>query len=170
MPRNTDFTKFGEMRMVSEYIERTYTNDIAFLRLRLGSMVPDGPRPGLTPQETAMLGVFRRWADAVVITPDELIVVEASLRSDTGDPSKLVIYGRLVPHTPELQEFRDRRLVLELVVAVEDPVVRQVAQELGIRCRVYEPKWLPQYLAQLHRRERRPVQARGLTGDGGSNG
>ena len=169
MPRKTEFTKFGEMRMVAEYIERTYPDDVVFMRLRLGSLVPDGPRPDLTKEEMAMLGVFRRWADAVVITPTELIVVEASLRSDTGDPSKLIVYGRLVPHTAELQEFSDRRLQLELVVAVEDPVVRQVAQELGIRCRVYEPKWFPQYLAQLHRRERRPTQARGLLATEGSN-
>ncbi|OGQ17410.1 MAG: hypothetical protein A2138_26865 [Deltaproteobacteria bacterium RBG_16_71_12] len=162
MPRNTDFTKYGEMRMVAEYVAQAYPDDIVYMRLRLGSLAPDGPRPELKPEEAAMAGVFRRWADAVVITTDELIVIEASLRSDTGDPSKLVVYGRLVPHTPELREFMNRRLVLELVVSVEDPVVRMVAQELGIRCRRYEPKWFPEYLAQLHRRERRPVQTRGL--------
>lgn|SRR3990167_4684967 len=162
MPRKTDFTKYGEMRMVAEYVQLTYPDDIVFMRLRLGTMIPDGPRPNLAPEEVAMLGVFRRWADAVVITKDELVVIEASIRSDTGDPSKLVIYGRLVPHTPELREFLDRRLVLELVVAVEDPVVRQLAQEMGIRTRTYEPKWMGLYLAQLHRREARPVQARGL--------
>jgi hypothetical protein len=162
VPRGTDLTKFGEMRMVAEYVQRTYPQGMVFMRLRLGVMEPDvGPR-ALSPEEMAMLGVFRRWADAVVVTQDELIVVEASIRSDSGDPSKLVLYGRLVPKTPELTPFLNRRLVLELVVAVEDPAVTALAQEMGIRVRVYPPPWLPEYLAQLHRRERRPVQARGL--------
>ena len=162
MPRGTDLTKFGEMRMVAEYVQRTYPQGLVFMRLRLGVMEPDvGPRT-LSPEEMAMLGVFRRWADAVVVTQDELIVVEASIRSDSGDPSKLVLYGRLVPSTPELKAFLNRRLVLELVVAVEDPAVTALAREMGIRVRVYPPPWLPEYLAQLHRRERRPIQARGL--------
>lgn len=164
MPRNTDLTKYGEMRLVGEYILQAYPAALHFTRMRLGAMLPDGPRPDMTPKEAAMLGVFRRIADVVVITPSELVVIEASIRSDTGDPSKLVVYGRLVPFTPELKPYLDRRLVLELVVAIEDPVVRMVAQELGIRTRVFKPDWLPLYVAQLHRRERRPVQARGLLG------
>ena len=124
MPRNTDFTKFGEMRMVAEYVSQTYPADLVYIRMRLGSALPDRPVPDMAPEDVAMLGVFRRWADAVVITKRELIVIEASIRSDTGDPSKLLIYGRLVPHTPELNEFRDRKLLLELVVAVADPALR----------------------------------------------
>jgi hypothetical protein len=149
--------------MVSEYLRDTYPNDEVFMRLRLGSLQTAGDHQGLTSEEVLALGVYRRWADAVVVTRTELVVVEVSIRSDTGDPSKLVVYGRLVPLTPELQEYRDRRLVLELVVAVEDPVVSQLAREFGIRTRVYTPLWLPEYLAQLHRRETRPVQVRGLT-------
>lgn len=162
MPRNTDFTKFGEMRMVAEYLRDTYPDAQVFMRLRLGTLQPDRAGEDLQEDELRMLGVFRRWADAVVVTPAELVVVEVSIRSDTGDPSKLVIYGRLVPHTPELREYRDRRLVLELVVAVEDPVVSQLAREFGIRTRTYRPSWLPEYMAQLHRRETRPAQVRGL--------
>jgi hypothetical protein len=162
MARKTDLTKYGEMRMVAEYLRRTYPNADVMMRVRLGSLLPDGVRGEIPDDEAALLGVFRRWADAVVITPSELIVVEASIRSDTGDPSKLVIYGRLVPHTAELRPYLNRRLVLELVVAVEDPVVTAVAHEMGIRTRVYAPPWLPEYRAALHRRERRPTQARGL--------
>lgn len=162
MARGSYLTKFGEMRMVAEYVQRTYPQGLVYMRLRLGALQPDvGPRD-LAPEEMAMLGLFRRWADAVVVTQEELIVVEASIRSDSGDPSKLVLYGRLVPLTPELQEYRNRKLVLELVVAVEDPAVSALAQEMGVRTRVYRPPWLPEYLAQLHRRERRPVQSRGL--------
>lgn len=156
--------------MVAEYLIKTYPRDLVFMRLRLGTLQRESPGQDLSPEEAAMMGVFRRWADAVVVTPRELIVVEASIRSDTGDPSKLVIYGRLVPQTPELRSYLDRPLVLELVVAVEDPVVSQMAHELGIRTKVYRPPWLGEYLAQLHRRERRPTQARGLLGPEASEG
>lgn len=148
--------------MVAEYVRDTYPDAIVFMRLRLGTLQPDGPDRGYSQEELQTLGVFRRWADAVVVTPAEVVLIEVSIRSDTGDPSKLVIYGRLARHTPELQEYLDRPLVLELVVAVEDPVVTQLAREFGIRTRVYPPPWLPEYLSNLHRRERRPVQVRGL--------
>lgn len=154
--------------MVAEYVSSRYPRDLVFMRLRLGTAQREGPGPEISDKESAMMGVFRRWADAVVVTPRELVVIEASLRSDTGDPSKLVVYGRLVPHTPELKQYLNRPLVLELVVAVEDPVVSQLAQEMNIRTRVYRPRWLPEYLAQLHRRERRPSQARGLLSTGGT--
>jgi hypothetical protein len=149
--------------MVAEYLRDTYPNDIAFMRLRLGTLEPAGGLAGLTEEEIRALGVFRRWADAVVVTPAEVVLIEVSIRSDTGDPSKLVIYGRLARHTPELQEYLDRPLVLELVVAVEDPVVSQLAHELGIRTRVYTPPWLSEYQSMLHRRETRPTQVRGLS-------
>ena len=168
MPRNTDLTKYGEMRMVSEYIASAYPNSISWTRLRLGSLIPDGPRPSLTAQQRAMLGVFRRWADAAVVTDTELIIIEGSLRSDTGDPSKLVLYGRLVPHTPDLKPYLGRRLVLELVAVIEDPAVSKYARELGIRTKTFTPEWWPLYLAQLHRRERRPPQVRGLEVDTGA--
>jgi hypothetical protein len=155
--------------MVAEYLRDTYPNEEVFMRLRLGSLQTAGDHPGLSQEEVLALGVYRRWADAVVVTKSELVVVEVSIRSDTGDPSKLIVYGRLVPLTPELREYLDRRLVLELVVAVEDPVVSQLAHELGIRTKVYSPLWLPDYLAQLHRRETRPAQVRGLkVGEEGS--
>lgn len=156
--------------MVAEYISGAYRDSLVFMRLRLGHLVPGGDRSELTDAEAQMMGVFRRWADAVVVTAHEVIVVEASIRSDTGDPSKLVLYGRLVPHTPELREYLDRPVVLELVVAVEDPAVSAFAHELGIRTRVYRPPWLPEYLKQLHPRERRPVQGRGLDSPKGAGG
>ena len=162
MPRGSDLTKYGEMRMVAEYISQTYPDADVYMRLRLGSLRPDGTDRDLSPAEEAMLGVFRRWADAVVVTRDEVIVVEASIRSDSGDPSKLVLYGRLVPLTPELRPHLDKPLVLELVVAIEDPAVSALAHEMGIRTRVYPPPWLPEYLSNLYRRERRSVQGRGL--------
>jgi hypothetical protein len=148
--------------MVAEYVRDTYPDAVVFMRLRLGGLEPDTGDQGYSQEELRALGVFRRWADAVVVTPAEVVLIEVSIRSDTGDPSKLVIYGRLARLTPELQEYLDRPLVLELVVAVEDPVVSQLAREFGIRTRVYPPPWLAEYLAQLHRRETRPTQVRGL--------
>ena len=75
MPRGSELTKYGEMRMVAEYISQTYPDADVYMRLRLGALRPDGEDRNLSPAEEAMLGVFRRWADAVVVTRDEVIVV-----------------------------------------------------------------------------------------------
>ena len=116
--------------------------------------------------DRTMLGTFRRWADAVVVSREELVVIEAKIRSMPGAISQLQLYGELVPQTPELRPYLGLPRVLELVVAVEDPAVRRLAERSGIRHRVYRPAWLPIYLEQLKRRETRAPRDFGTANQG----
>ena len=156
MPRGPLRSPWGETRLLSEYLALTYPEDLVFERLRLGAAAPLMPSAEMTPAELAMVGVFRRWADAVVVTPEDLIIVEAKVRSSPTAIGQLTLYQTLLASTPELKPYLARRQVLELVVAVEDPAVSRLCASNGIRCRVYRPAWLPEYLAALGRRETRP--------------
>ena len=162
MPRGQDRWLPREMRLVSEYLVSHYPRAIHLTRVRLGTWEPKAEELRLTESELRMLGSFRRWADALAITADEMVLIEGALRPDTGEASKLEIYARLVPSTPELQDYLNRPLRLELVYAIGDAVVIQYCRERGIRCVEFRPAWLEEYFAGLERRQARGMQSRGF--------
>ena len=144
-----------EMRMVSDYLAQFYPQATSLTRVRLGSIPPAELHPLLEEHEVRMLGVFRRWADAIVITNDAMILVEAAIRPEPGDISKLQLYKRLLVHTPELQAYLPRRVEMQLVYAIEDPVVVIMAREAGIRPVYFRTKAVENYMKLLYPRERR---------------
>lgn len=144
-----------EMQMVAEWLAKTFPGDPYMTRVRLGAPRPSVPRPDMTPEELAMVGVWRRWADAVVILKDRLLLVEAAIRPNPGKIGQLELYALLLPHTPEFFKYRHLPVELVLLYAIEDPAVVFLARRKGIRCIMYKPAWLPAYLELLMPRERR---------------
>jgi len=151
-----------ELRLTQEYIIERYPHAIHMTRVRLGALDQPRYQGRYAPEELRALGVLRRWADAIVITEKDMVLIETKIRPTPGVVSQLEVYGELVPHTPELHQYRDRRLRLELVFAIQDPVVTEYAEKRGIRVVHFCPEWVIEYLDELYPRERRPPQARGL--------
>lgn len=143
-----------ELQMVSEFIAMMYPRDWFEMRVRLGTPKPAAPTSLLTDAEKRMVGVWRRWADAIVYRKHELILIEAAIRPDPGDISRLQLYFMLVPMTPELKPHWNKKIILELVYAIEDPATITLARRQGIRCIEYKPPWLEGYLEILMPRER----------------
>jgi len=143
-----------ELRLISEFLNEWFPDFPHMLRVRLGRPPRLAEIPGLTPEEEALLGVWRRWADAIVIMPSKLIIIEAAIRPDPGDISKLELYERLVPFTPELEEYAHLPVEKWLVYAIEDAAVLAMAEEKGIVCVEYRPRWIEDYLKILYPRER----------------
>jgi hypothetical protein len=144
-----------EMKLVQEYIIAYHPKARRITRVRLGQMSPQLIMPGMTPEERNQLTVWRRWADAIAIYPDHVVIVEGAIRSDPGDVSKLKLYARLFPVTPEFAEDAKKRLELELVSAIPDPVTAQMAGEDGIKYVTFSPPWVDEYIKILYPRERR---------------
>lgn len=143
------------MRMLSEWLVKTYPKDYYVTRVRLGRVPAVLITADMPEEEARMLGVWRRWADALVIKPDRLILIEAAIRPDPGDISKLQLYASLLPCTTEYEEHKDKPIELLLLYSLEDPVIVALAREQGIRTVYYKPAWLSDYLAILYPRERR---------------
>lgn len=144
-----------EMQMVQEYLTKYYSRETWATRVRLGSPQPSRPAEEMTHEELAALTSWRRWADAIVYLPDRIILIEAAIRPEPGDVSKLQLYKMLFPHTPELERHANKPVEMILLYAIEDPATNYLARQQGIRTVEYKPPWLNEYLAILYPRERR---------------
>jgi len=149
----------AETRLLSEYVAERYPGAELYLQFRVGS---DPEIVGLSLEDEGE----RRWArnacrrvDALVVTPTELILVEATMWRATEKVGRLQEYLLLARATPEIQAYRGRPLVAELVTAQDDPVARVLCARLGFRYVHYEPSWMPEFWAAYPDRRRRPPHA-----------
>jgi len=154
MPRERTPRKWQprEMQLLNEWLAANYADAVVMTRIRLGTLPDVETRTDLTYQQQRSIGVWRRWADAIVITQRMLRVVEAKIRPDAGVVSQLKLYLRLVPHTPELEPYLSRPRKGVIVYAVEDPQIRELAKEEGFELHYFRPDWIEPYLAELYPR------------------
>jgi len=144
-----------EMQMLSEWLVKTQKNKRWMTRVRLGSPRSEIPRPEMSPEERAMIGSWRRWADAIILEDDAVTIVEAAIRPNPGKISQLELYKMLFPHTPEFRAWSGLPIHLILLYAIEDAATVLLARQKEIRCIQYSPPWLPAYMNILMPRERR---------------
>ena len=145
----------AESRLLAEYLAARWPHDRTITRVRVGERHPGLTQADLTDPERRMLGVWRRWVDAVIVLAAEVILVEAAIRPDPGDISQLDLYMRLWPATPEFADLRGRRARGHLLYAQEDPIIRQLALERGYTVEVWRPAWVDGYMESLSPRARR---------------
>jgi hypothetical protein len=144
-----------EMRLVAEYLAQEYPDHETQTRVRLGTIRSEIGAENLEPAELRAMGVWRRWADAIVFMPDRLILIEAKIRPQPGDISQLEVYEGLVHKTPELAEHKGKPVEKVLLYALEDPIIADMARERGIKVTYFCPDWIDGYLRLLAPRERR---------------
>ena len=147
-----------EMQMLSEWLVKTQKGKRWMTRVRLGSPRAEIPRPEMSIEERSMVGVWRRWADAIILEKDSVTIVEAAIRPQPGKISQLELYAMLFPQTPELAPWHGLPLTLLLLYSIEDPATILLARQKGILCVEYKPNWLPAYMEALMPRERRGVR------------
>lgn len=158
---NTKGNRLWEEEMVAEYLAATFPGERILSRVRLGPRGTSFPDPTLTEEELRLLGAaFRRWADAIVITARELLVIEVGILPDPRDISLLQTYLMLVDHTPELDMVAALPRRGLLVWAVDDPFSRTVAVRAGLSVEIFKPSFFLEYLQVVRARERRGVPTR----------
>ncbi len=151
-----------ERRLLSEWLALTYPNDRVQQQVRLGAYKPSIPTTGLNAAELRRLGLWRRFADAVVFRKTELLLIEASIPAHPGYISQLLLYKRLIPMTPELADYAALPVKMIYLVTFEDPVVTAMARDNDIQVVVYAPTWVETYWAEREYRKSRPPKSGGL--------
>ncbi len=151
--------RFWEEEMLAEYVAARYPQERVLTRVRLGPIKPDWQDPTLDAEELRLLGnSWRRWADAVVITAQELLVVESKLVPDHGDISQLEVYLLLARVTPELAPWRALPIRGLLVWGVDDPFAHQLAVGRGLSVEIYRPSHWGEWIRAKRARENRKTR------------
>lgn len=144
-----------EARLISEWISKTYPDDVVMYRVRLGGP-PTWAIPSIAdgvPEEIYM--IYQRWADAIIVRKIELIIIEGKIRLAPGVISQIKLYEQLLPKTPRFSEFKELPIRLIILTAMRDPEVELLAASEGIEIVVFSPDWVIDYLKEIKRyRER----------------
>ena len=101
---------------------------------------------GLGPDRGLYGEPFKRKADAIVDTGNELILYEFKLRLSPGSVGQMELYAQLLPDTPILQAVLDKPRRLVIVAGQLAPDIVAFANAKGIEVKLYDPLWVLQYL------------------------
>ncbi len=131
-----------ETRMLSEYLLQNYGKFSYIMDVPLGNvsetlMASAGYQAAINATRP-----FRPRADAIVILPRYLLVVEAKVWNTVNGLAKLPLYKSLVPVTPELKQYMPREILMELVVGAAPSNLSIMAEAQGVTLRIFNPPWL----------------------------
>lgn len=139
-----------ERRYVVEYVYNTYPAAIKLFNVRLGDIPERFRFSSLALENANMFKVFRRFVDALVITADEVILIEAKMIAKVENLAQLEMYARLLHQTKELQQLIANKVVKKVLVAVVlDPELAKEAERYNVEVRVYRPAWAVDYAEKL---------------------
>lgn len=131
-----------EPKWVSLYIKEYYPDAEITLRCPLGP-IPDELKNLYGPAKAARVyRPSRPEVDAVVITPDELVLIEAKIFKYREGLGALLVYKSLINSTPEFQPLLPRRISMHLLLPREIPWVMAAAPDLGIEIKTFSPEWV----------------------------
>lgn len=140
-----------ETRMVAEYLKATYSTYPFIIAQPLGKVDETLQAQVGTARAIKISRPFRPEVDAVVILPRHLIIIEAKVWNIVNGLAKLPLYKSLVAHTPELQQYQPREVIMELVVGWTNSNLDIMAREMDVRVKVYCPPWLEEVVESQHR-------------------
>ncbi|MEM3092174.1 MAG: hypothetical protein QXW26_04690 [Candidatus Nitrosocaldus sp.] len=139
-----------ERRYVAEYVYTYYPNAIKMFNVRLGDVPEQFKYSALAIENVNMYKVFRRFVDALVITEDEAILIEAKMIAKAENLAQLELYARLLTETKELQQLiMNKKIRKKLVAVVVDRVLVREAERYNVEVEVYRPSWAVEYAERL---------------------
>lgn len=120
-----------EARMVNEYLVQNHRMEPQWKRVRLGVAAD--------PSQARLMRTSLKYADAVVISGNEVLIYEFKITPKLDAIGQLLGYRDLFPITPEFSRYAQLPIRMVLVTTREDRNVRASAEAQGIEYRVFRP-------------------------------
>jgi len=137
--------------MISEYLKENYDGFTFTLNVPLGTVSEELMREEGYKRALGLSRPFRPIADALVVLPNYLLLIEAKVWNVVNGLAKLPLYKSLVSVTPELAQYRPRGVLMQLVVAWTNPNLQIMARTAGVELKVFRPLWLEEVVESQHR-------------------
>lgn len=135
-----------EKRLVAEFLAAKYPHAITIQEPRLGPPAPLAAGIPATNFNNAIAGNARGFADALIIEPQTLTLVEGKVEPDVTSIAQLYLYSLLLPLTPELSQYKGRKVRSLAVWGMPEPVLSKVAAKFGVEVVVFSPAWVQEDL------------------------
>jgi hypothetical protein len=144
-------------RKRSEPVERRYVIEATSIRwpkrVWFKTDVPVTPIPEVIKRKFPNLSPkaatrYRRYADAVLVTDEEVMIIEAKVRRPIDGLGQLLLYRHYAPNVTELQRFKPRPFVPTLLIPRVDPFLEPVARANGFKVVIQETEHSMRYLKE----------------------
>ena len=144
----------AESQLLKEWVKAKYPLATVFPELRLGPTRKHLVGVEVSPQLEAMLRVSNWYADCVIITPSEGLVVEAKVDPKPAAVGEALFYRTLIFSTPAMQPYLHMQFNPVVLFAEDDSAVTPFARSLGVRVEIWTPPWIADYLVNRQFRNR----------------
>lgn len=148
MPRKT---RQVETRALAEYLLKNYSSFPTISKQPLGKIPYDLVESEGIKRAMGLMRPYRPEVDGIVILPRYLLLIEFKVKAVIDGLAKLPMYKSLVPYTPELKDYQDREILMQLVVGWTNPNLEIMAHSAGVSVKVYCPLWLSHHVDEYHK-------------------
>lgn len=143
-------TRQVETRLIAEYLENRYHEFPVITNIPLGRVDPGLMRDVGYKKALGISRPYRPIADALVILPRHLLLIEAKVWNVVNGLAKLPLYKALIPVTPELKDYANREVIMRLVAGWTNPNLETMARSIDVEVEVFCPVWLSEIVAGMH--------------------
>lgn len=120
-----------ESVLMREYVEKFYGDQPHWYKIGVGPIPKEN--------EGKLYAITQRWADAIVRTPDGMLIIEGKMRCKPDVASQLLNYGDLFPQTPLFTKYKDEKVKLKVVCAMIDDTTKAFIEKHNIEVEMYKP-------------------------------
>ena len=126
-----------ERQISYEYLQRFYPDVPHWTRIEVGPMPPG--------ENSFLYSRTRRWADAVVREPENMLLIEFKMKAMPDVAAQLLNYKDLLPQTPLFYKYKDLPIKCRVVAALCDDQTSKFIKSQGIELEMFKPmnydKW-----------------------------
>ena len=133
--------QWKETKLVNDYLFEFYREFPPWKKQRLG-VAHDA-------ENARMYMVGQRYADAIVFTGAELVLIEAKMGGDLGGISQLETYRDLIPRTPEFNMYKNYPIRCVYLTSRRYKDIESICKQKGFDYVVYQPPWVAEYWRDL---------------------
>lgn len=147
---NSQSNKQGERALIAEWISSLPSTWPTKTQVKVGTdpLFSDGKR--LTPAQSRALSVWSDWADARIVTPSEVWIVEGKLVATASAYGQVLDYLDQYPNGDDYKQWSPRPIVGIVLAQATRPRLANLFARMGIRTIQFSPSWsVEESLARL---------------------
>jgi len=131
---------------LAEWLGITFPPGTWRTNVRLGKVKSPEERKLGIEEQRLLLGAFGASADAIVLLPEKVVIVEAMVRHEPGAGEDLLKYEMLFKETLEFHDFWDKPIEKIIVTPLDVSAYERVYKAMGVKVVNYRPVWILEYL------------------------